>query len=105
MIAIVAVVCVLFVLYQYIIYPTFLSPLSRIPNAHPIASISPLWILYKRWCHQGTESVHNAHEKKGPIVRVAPGEISVNVVKRGPHTIYSGGFEKPIWYSALENYG
>ncbi|KAF2119133.1 putative cytochrome P450 monooxygenase [Lophiotrema nucula] len=105
MIAILVFVCVLLFLYQIIIYPTFLSPLSKIPNAHPTSSISSLWILFKRYHHQGTEALHEAHQTKGPILRVAPNEISVNVVKGGLQTIYSGGFEKTNWYSALENYG
>ena len=50
--------------------------------------------------------MHSAHERLGPIVRIAPSEISVNSVENGIRTIYSGGFEKGDWYKNIfSNYG
>ena len=93
-------------IYQFIIYPIFLSPLSKIPNAHWSASISSLWILNKRRLQQETPAVHAAHERLGSIVRIAPNDISVNSVDGGVRKIYSGGYEKGDWYSNIFcNYG
>ena len=91
-------------LYRFIIYPTFISPLSKIPNAHWTAPISPLWILWTRFSCRENRDVHAAHLKHGPIIRLAPNELSVNDVA-GLRTVYAGGFEKGEWYSIFDNYG
>ncbi|EAW08309.1 cytochrome P450 [Aspergillus clavatus NRRL 1] len=88
----------LFIAYKTIIYPAFLSPLSKIPNAHWSASVSPAWILWKRFRSQNNRTIQAAHERLGPIVRLSPSEISVNCVEGGIKTIYTGGFEKHDWY-------
>ncbi len=91
-------------LYKFIIYPTFLSPLSKIPNAHWSAPISPFWILWTRFhCHEN-EYVHAAHLKRGAVIRLAPNELSINDIG-GLRTVYAGGFEKGQWYSIFDNYG
>ena len=95
-----------FAVYKYIFYPIFVSPLSRIPNAHWSSPISPFWILYHRQQQNDTPTVHAAHKSLGPLVRLAPNEISVNSVDGGIRTIYAGGFEKGNWYSnVFSNYG
>lgn len=92
--------------YQFIVYPTFLSPLSKIPNIHWSSPISRIWILLQRGQHRETPIIHAAHERLGPIVRLAPNEISVNSVDGGIRTIYSGGWEKGDWYlNVFNNYG
>lgn len=94
--------------YKFLIYPAFLSPLAKIPNAHPTASISSAWIFWKRYMHKEVATIHAAHGRLGPVIRLAPSEISVNCVKGGIQTVYSGGFEKGIpdgnWYHAFENF-
>lgn len=92
-------------LYKYILYPTYLSPLSKIPNAHPTAPISPLWIIYQRYRFNNNRATHAAHEKLGPIVRLGPNEVSVNCVDGGIRTVYGGGWEKHDWYKFFGTYG
>ena len=46
---------------------------------------------------QNNRTVHAAHLKYGPVVRLAPYELSVNCVDAGIRTIYAGGFEKHDW--------
>ena len=95
----------LLLLYRYIIFPTFLSPLSKIPNAHFSAPILPLWIWSKRRTGTGVRTLFALHEKHGPVVRLAPNEISINSVE-ALRTVYVGGFEKPRFYlDAFVNYG
>lgn len=96
----------LLLLYRYIIYPTFLSPLSKIPNAHFTAPILPLWIWFtQRRNRTGVRTLRALHEKHGPVVRLAPDEISVNS-PNALRTVYVGGFEKHTWYlDPFVNYG
>jgi hypothetical protein len=92
--------------YKYIIWPCFASPLAKVPKAHPIAAVSPVWILWKRWHFQELSAIHEAHQKYGPVVRLGPSELSVNCVDGGIRTVYSGGFDKHEWYpNIFDNYG
>ncbi|KAH7066474.1 putative cytochrome P450 monooxygenase [Paraphoma chrysanthemicola] len=95
-----------FCAYRYIIYPAFLSPLSHIPSAHFTCSIHPIWIWWKRrGGRQGIHAIFSAHERKGPVVRLGPNEISVASLD-GLRQIYVGGFRKPKWYAEqFINYG
>jgi hypothetical protein len=95
-----------YAVYQYIIHPVFLSPLSKIPNAHFTAPVSPLWILWKRKKAIENRTLLEAHEKYGPVLRVGPSDISINCVDGGLRTVYAGGFEKHDWYPRIfQNYG
>ncbi|EEH43034.2 uncharacterized protein PADG_07854 [Paracoccidioides brasiliensis Pb18] len=47
---------------------------------------------------RGNRTIHDAHQKYGPIVRLGPSEISINCVDNGIRTVYAGGFEKHDWY-------
>lgn len=100
-------ICCLF-LYKLILYPAFISPLARIPNATPTAGFSWVWIFWKRYRQQEVAAIHKAHLLKGPIVRLGPNEVSVNCVKGGIQIVYSGGFEKGIpdgnWYHLFSNF-
>ncbi|OHW90706.1 cytochrome p450 [Colletotrichum incanum] len=90
--------------YQLIVHPLFLSPLSNIPVPHWSCHISPLWILYTRKANCQNRTLHQAHLRLGPVVRIAPNELSVDgydVLK----VVYQGGFEKDEWYSIFDNYG
>lgn len=87
--------------FKYVVHPSVISPISRIPNAHPSASISSLWILWIRYQYKENETLHVAHKRLGPVVRLSPNEISVNCVDDGLRTIYPGGFEKSHWYPNL----
>ena len=93
------------IFYRYLIYPIFVSPLSKIPSAHLTASWSSLWILWIRYIEVEPETIHNAHVKHGPIIRLGPNELSVNCLDEGVRTIYTGEFEKPFFYDQFQNYG
>ncbi|KAL8648528.1 MAG: hypothetical protein Q9226_005954 [Calogaya cf. arnoldii] len=91
--------------YKFLIYPTFVSPLSEIPAAKFTASWSPLWIFWIRYTHVEVQTIHKAHLKFGPVVRLGPNEVSLNCVDGGLRTVYAGGFEKPYFYDQFQNYG
>lgn len=97
---------VLYLIYYYLIHPIFLSPLSKIPNAHFSSSFSPLWILWIRRKGFENRTRLSCHEKLGPVIRLGPNEIGVNCVEGGIRTVYGGAFEKHDWYPNLFcNYG
>lgn len=95
------VLVVSFALYKYIVYPAFLTPLARIPNAHPLAPTSSLWILWIRHQFKENATLFAAHKKHGPVVRLGPNEVSVNCVDGGIKTIYAGNFDKHQFYPNL----
>ena len=85
-------------LYKCIIYPAFVSPLAKIPNAHWSVPISPAWMLWKRFRMQNNRTIQASHERLGPVVRLGPSEISISCVDGGIKSVYTGGFEKHEWY-------
>lgn len=93
-----------FLLYRYILFPAFLSPLAKIPSGHWSCHFTPLWILRARKSDCQNRTLHEAHLKHGQIVRVGPNELSIDGVE-ALRTVYQGGFEKDTWYSVFDNYG
>lgn len=85
-------------LYKHIIYPNFISPIRQVPVAHWSSRFSSLWILWIRYTEIEVRTIYKAHQRLGPVIRLAPNEISVNCVKGGIQAIYAGGFEKHEWY-------
>lgn len=90
--------------YHFVVYPAFISPLSKIPNAHWSVPISPLWILYQRFRSRENGALQEAHRRLGPFIRVSPNDVNVDDLD-AVRTIYLGGFERPEWYAVFDNYG
>ncbi len=88
----------------HLIQKALLSPLCRIPVAHPTASISRLWIIFQTLLTRRNAVIHEAHRKHGPVVRLGPNEVSINSAT-SIKKIYTGGFEKDPWYLNFLNYG
>ena len=80
-----------------------LQPLNAIPNAHPTVPFSSIWLLSIRYRKRENRTVWDAHKRLGPVVRLAPEEVSVCTLD-GLKTIY-GDWEKNAWYEAFINYG
>jgi hypothetical protein len=92
--------------YRYLIHPTFISPLSKIPAGHWTAHFSPAWILWKRWTNTENEAVQKLHLAHGPCIRLGPKELSLNGFEGGLKQIYLGGFPKTNFYpQGFVNYG
>ncbi|KAL8857182.1 MAG: hypothetical protein Q9178_006237 [Gyalolechia marmorata] len=88
---------------KFILQPT--SSLSLIPNAHFTSPFSPLWLHYQRRSnHTATAIIFAAHKRLGPVVRLAPNELSINSLE-GLRVVYGGGFERSQWYLRFRNYG
>ncbi|KAH7407469.1 cytochrome P450 [Cadophora sp. MPI-SDFR-AT-0126] len=58
-----------------IVYRCFFHPLAAIPGPF-WAKLSKLWLLQHDFSWKGSESLHKLHQKYGPIVRIAPNEVS-----------------------------
>jgi hypothetical protein len=91
--------------YHHIIYPLFVSPLAKIPNAHPLAPLTSLWVLQLRYRACENKTLYEAHQRLGPIVRIAPNEVSVVCQEGGVKVIYGKGYEKSQWHEVFMNFG
>lgn len=87
--------------WHFIIYPLFWSPLASIPAAHPLCHITPLWIHWRRLRGQEYECVTKAFLSKGPYVRLGPREIAVNDIEavRCGWGVGSSSFDKHHSYT------
>lgn len=104
--SIAAIAAVTFLVYRFIISPLFLSPLSKIPSAHFTSHLCPLWIYWIRHRNIENRTMYDLHKLKGPILRTAPSQLSVNCYEGGLKTIYTGGFHKTDFYhNRFINYG
>lgn len=59
----------------WIFYTLFLHPLSTIPGPL-LAKLSRLWYLRKIWTEDVEKDERALHAKHGPLIRIAPNEIS-----------------------------
>jgi hypothetical protein len=94
---------VTYLIFYYVVHPAIISPLSKIPSGHPTASFLPIWIWWKRRIGYETRSIFAAHQRHGPVVRLAPHEVSV-ASQDGLRKIYVGGFERTEWFLQFRNY-
>jgi hypothetical protein len=94
-----------FFFYKWSVYPAVLSPLASIPKAHYLSPWTKLWILWNRYQDREIQTVAEAFEKEGPIVRLGPNEIAVNVIEGGIKAVHNGGYHKSQWYDCFINYG
>jgi hypothetical protein len=97
-------VLLLFLSYKLVIRPFFFSPLSRIPCAHFTSPLSNGWILWQRYRGRENRSIHDAHRRLGPIIRLGPAELSVNSID-ALKVIYSDVFDRDEFYRVFSNYG
>ncbi|KAK5111281.1 hypothetical protein LTR85_012222 [Meristemomyces frigidus] len=93
------------ILYQFILYPLFLSPVAGIPAVHPLAKISSLYMLWIRFWDDENDTVFAAHQKHGEVIRLGPDELSVNCVDDGIKTIYGKNFDRHYFYRVYEDCG
>ncbi|KAK8045018.1 hypothetical protein PG993_005042 [Apiospora rasikravindrae] len=91
-------------LLRFVLYPVLFSPLAQVPKAHWSCGVSPIWILWARYTNKENRTIGEAHRRYGPIVRLAPNEVSINDME-SVKTVYQGGFDKHQWYSVFNNYG
>lgn len=68
--------------------------LDQIPTAHFTVPFSRLWLIWIRWRSIEHRTRVGLHRRLGPVVRIAPREVSVDCVDDGIRVIYGGNIEK-----------
>ena len=92
------------VIYRTLIYPVFVSPLSRFPTVHWSCHISPFWNWHAKYHGWENRKILAAHQEKGHIVRIAPNVLHLNCGD-GLKSIYMGDFPRTKFYwAAFRNY-
>lgn len=91
---------VAFLIYYagWIVYTRTLHPLASVPG--PLwPSISRTWLMWRMHVGDFEVELHKAHDQYGPLVRIAPDEVSSGVPAEIP-IIYrmQKPLEKTVWY-------
>lgn len=81
------------------------NPLSAAKNVHWSAPYTGFWIWWQHFNDRSAEAVHQAHVRHGPVVRLAPAELSVCEIKGGLDVIYSfkDALPKSDWYEVANS--
>ena len=56
-------------------YNRYLHPLANVPGP-PLASVSQLWKRFADWRYRRAHYILTAHQKYGPVIRIAPNGLS-----------------------------
>lgn len=88
-----------------VIYRLFRSPLSAIPGPRYTA-VSGLWLMYNEFSGNRRQWLHGLHIRHGPVVRIAPNEVSFANRDAVKEIYISGGsgYDKTSFYSLFKNF-
>lgn len=102
--SILAVAAVLVVLARVVVRLT--SPLARLPGP-TISKVTSLWLKYNELRAERTAYVHGLHKRYGPVVRVAPDEVSFTSWAAVKEIYCSGGsgYDKTEFYDLFKIFG
>ena len=94
-----------YLLYRDILHPALISPLSKLPAAHPSSHFASTWIWWRRRTGRESHSIFAAHQQCGPIVRLSPNKVSI-ASQKGLHKIYFSRFAFTCtkWVLPFRNY-
>ena len=87
-------------------YRLWFAPLARLPGPS-ICAISRLPLMYREFSGNRRLFIHDLHMRYGPIVRIAPDEVSF-ATRDGVKEIYTSGgsgYDKSSFYLLFENFG
>ena len=91
-------------IYNLILYPAFISPLSKLPAPHWSCHYSGLWLLWVKFQERENREMLDGHRKLGPTIRISPNMVHFNSMD-GIKAIYLGNFPRAHWYwGAFRNY-
>ncbi|KAJ5535459.1 hypothetical protein N7527_001713 [Penicillium freii] len=96
---------VLFLIKYLLLDPLFLSPLSRVPGPKTFA-LTKWRLAYEDWKGARTRTIHQLHQRYGPVVRIGPDEVSFNSLA-ALRTIYGPGskYGRMGFYRMFDVYG
>jgi len=88
-------------LLSYVVKQRFAHPLAKYPGP-VVASLTALWSAYLAYRGDWQVVMDRLHKKYGPIVRIAPNEVSISA-PAAMKVIYSitGGFSKSDFYEVF----
>lgn len=89
----------------YYIIQGFCSPLKKLPGPR-YTQFTSLWIKYQEFTANRRESVHNLHQKYGPVVRLGPNEVSFTSLDAIKEIYASGGsgYDKTEFYTLFKQF-
>lgn len=97
------VAIILTLLYYFMLYPIFFSPLSSVPAAHPLAKFTSAWIQWQRCRNREFDHIVAAFKAKGPYVRLGPNEIAINA-KEAVQGVYGVGIRNFDKHQSYEHF-
>ncbi|KAI0354842.1 cytochrome P450 [Trametes cingulata] len=92
-------------LLAFLISRLVLAPLAHLPGPK-ISALTRLPLMYHEFTGKRRLWIHGLHQRYGPVVRVAPNEVSFATREAAKEIYTSGGsgYDKSAFYSLFENY-
>lgn len=81
------------------------SPLSKIPGPW-YTRFTSLWIKYQEFTAKRRQSIHRLHQVYGPVIRLAPNEVSFTSLEAIQKIYSSGGsgYDKTEFYDLFRQF-
>jgi hypothetical protein len=91
-------------IHEYIVYPFYTSPLANVPGPKMYAA-TKWWMVWTNFTNTRTKTIHELHQKYGPVVRIGPNEL-VFSGEEPMKVIYGAGtvFSKTEFYNLFLAY-
>lgn len=92
-------------LVGYLVGRGIVSPISKVPGPW-YTRYTSLWIKYQEFTANRRESIHDLHEKYGPVVRLGPNEVSFTSLDAIKEIYSSGGsgYDKTEFYTLFRQF-
>lgn len=87
------------------LYRLFLAPLARLPGP-ALSALTRLPLIFVEFTGRRSAWIHALHVKYGPVVRVAPDEVSFATREAAKEIYTSGGsgYDKTSFYRLFEHF-
>ncbi|KAI0357655.1 cytochrome P450 [Trametes cingulata] len=92
-------------LLSTVVYRLVLAPLARLPGPK-LSALTALPLIYREFTGRRRAWIHDLHLKYGPVVRIAPNEVSF-ATRESVKEIYSSGgsgYDKTSLYKLFEHF-
>ncbi len=92
-------------LISILIYRLLFAPLARLPGPK-LCAITRIPLMYNEFAGSRRLWIHDLHLRYGPVVRVAPNEVSFASREAAKEIYTSGGsgYDKSSFYSLFANF-
>ncbi|KAI0363960.1 cytochrome P450 [Pilatotrama ljubarskyi] len=94
-----------FLLLSAVVYRLVLAPLARLPGPK-LSALTSLPLIYREFTGRRRAWIHDLHLKYGPVVRIAPNEVSFATRESVKEIYASGGsgYDKTSLYKLFEHF-